>query len=120
MTKTKMTSKALKTRFSYELDKKKVFAIGYCTLQSLLHFYSPDFYTAGVYGWNYDSYYINGYVINTGYRGMWGYSVDYDLSREYELKAEKIIYDNSIGYEKQRELVNNLLMEYLKKATLQA
>lgn len=120
MTKTKMTSKALKTRFSYELNKKKVFAIGYCTLQSLLYFYSPDFYTAGVYGWNYDCYIIDGYVINTGYREMFGYSVDYDLSREYDLKAEKIIYDFSISYEKQKELVNNLLMEYLKKATLQA
>lgn len=120
MTKTKMTNKALKERYFYELRQKKVFAIGYCTLQSLLHFHSPDFYTAGGYGWNYDSYYINGYVINTGYRGMFGYSVDYDLSRDYDLQAEKIIYDNSIGYEKQRELVNNLLMEYLQKATLQA
>lgn len=121
-----MTSKALKERFNYELRQHRVFAIGYCTLQYLLYFQSPSFYTCGGYGWNYDSYYIvdtkNGldYVINTGYRGMFGYSVDYDLSREYELQAEKIIYDNSIGYEKQKELVDNLLMEYLKKASEQA
>ncbi len=120
MTKIKVTSKALKERFYYELKHKKVFSIGYCTLQSLLYFHSPVFYTCGAYGWNYDTYIIGDYVINTGYRGMFGYSVDYDLSREYELKAEKIIYDYSIGYEKQKELVNNLLMEYLKKAELQA
>ena len=88
MTKIKMTSKALKECFSYELKQKKVFSIGYCTLQHLLHFHSPSYYTCGGYGWNYDTYIIGDYVINTGYRGMFGYSVDYDLSREYELKAE--------------------------------
>ena len=120
MKKIKITSKALKERFYYELRQKKVFSIGYCTLQYLLYFHSPIFYTCGVYGWNYDTYIIGDYVINTGYRGMFGYSVDYDLSREYELKAEKIIADYSIGYEKQKELVDNLLMEYLNKAQLQA
>ena len=120
MTKIKVTSKALKERFYYELRQKKVFSIGYCTLQSLLYFYGPVFYTCGTYGWNYDTYVIGDYVINTGYRGMFGYSVDYDLSREYELKAEKIICDHSIDFEKQKELVDNLLMEYLNKAYLQA
>lgn len=120
MTKIKVTNKALKNMLYYELREKKVFSIGYCTLQYLLYFHSPNFYTCGSYGWNYDSYIIGDYAINTGYRGMFGYSVDYDLSREYELQAEKILNDNSIDYEKKRELVNNLLMEYLKKAQLQA
>lgn len=126
MNKTKLTSKALKERFSYELRQHRVFAFGYCSLQYLLYFHSPDFYTSGGYGWNYDSYYIvdavNGvdYVINTGYRGMFGYSVDYDLSHSYENKAAAIVNDYTIEYEERKAKVEALLLEYLKKASEQA
>lgn len=120
MNKTRTTSKALKERYSNELHNKKVFALEYCTIQNLLRFVDPDFYTCGVYGWNYDNYYFEGFVINTGYRGMWGYSVNYYLSREYNLKAEEIIYNYNISYEEQKKQVTELLREYLNKAKEQA
>lgn len=120
MNKGKMTSKALKEMFSYELRQCKVFSIGYCTLQYLLYFHSPCFYTSGVYGWNYDSYFINNeYVINTGYRGMFGYSVDYDLSHSYENKAAAIVNDYSIVYSDNLfNRVNMLKDEYVKDIQL--
>lgn len=112
MSKQKITTKALKDRLYY----KKVFKVGYCDLSYLLHFQSPDYYTCGVYGWNYDCYIIGEYAINTGYRGMFGTVTNcYNLSREYNEKAWEIIKDWSIPYEEQEKQVNALLMEYLHK-----
>jgi hypothetical protein len=47
---------------------------------------------------------------------MVGNPIGYDLLRDYELKAEKIRYDNSLSYEEQRDKVNALLYELLDKA----
>jgi len=41
---------------------------GYCELQDALQGIEPDYYTAGVYGWNCDVYTIAGLTICTGYR----------------------------------------------------
>lgn len=46
--------------------------VGYCMGQSLLRDIEPDYYTAGIYGWNFDVYQIAGLTICTGYRGMIG------------------------------------------------
>ena len=59
--------------------------VGYCDAQHLLSGIEPDYYTAGVYGWNCDIYRIAGLTICTGYRGMIGApAVD---TAEYERKA---------------------------------
>lgn len=42
--------------------------VGYCDLQDALSGIDPDYYTAGVYGWNCDVYVIAGLAICTGYR----------------------------------------------------
>ena len=42
--------------------------VGYCDLQGVLSGIDPDYYTAGVYGWNCDVYTIAGLTICTGYR----------------------------------------------------
>ena len=42
--------------------------VGYCDLQNVLSGITPDYYTAGVYGWNCDVYNIAGLNICTGYR----------------------------------------------------
>ena len=42
--------------------------VGYCDLQDALSGITPDYYTAGVYGWNCDVYVIAGLAICTGYR----------------------------------------------------
>lgn len=57
---------------------------------------------------------------NTTKYFLWGHSVDYNLSKEYEEKARKIVCDWSISYEEQKKQVNILLAEYLQKAQEQA
>ena len=61
--KTKTTKRAI--MHAYE----NVIKVGYDALQDALKWREPDFYTAGVYGWNSDVYVIDyGTVIVTGYR----------------------------------------------------
>ena len=48
---------------------RNVIKVGYCDLQKALKWREPNFYTAGVYGWNADVYVIDcDTVIVTGYR----------------------------------------------------
>lgn len=61
--KTKTTKRAI--MHAYE----NVIKVYYCDLQDALKWREPDFYTAGIYGWNSDVYVIDyGTVIVTGYR----------------------------------------------------
>ena len=61
--KTKITKKAIMTTYP------NVIKVGYCDLQDALKWREPNFYTAGVYGWNADVYVIDcDTVIVTGYR----------------------------------------------------
>ena len=59
--------------------------VGYCGAQYLLSGIEPDYYTAGVYGWNCDIYRIAGLTICTGYRGMVGEPAV--LTADYEQRA---------------------------------
>ena len=48
---------------------RNVIKVGYCDMQDALKWREPNFYTAGVYGWNADVYVISyDTVIVTGYR----------------------------------------------------
>lgn len=95
----------------------KLLSVGYCEMQHLLQYQSPVAYTAGTYGWNFDAYQINDVTICTGYRGMpknKRMNDNWQLVREYEKKAEKIIYSVS-NYQDKIEIVNGYLSELLKK-----
>ena len=111
----KTTAKAVREAYG-----KKIRA-GYCSMQELLAYENRKAYTSGVYGWNFDVYEIynpiNGgtYIITTGYRGMVGEPVDYDLLRQYETEAEKIHYSREIDYEAKPEKIRALLYEFLSK-----
>lgn len=59
--------------------------VGYCDAQYLLGYCTPDYYTAGIYGWNCDIYRIAGLTICTGYRGMVGEPAV--LTADYERRA---------------------------------
>lgn len=66
-----------------DIDKSNMVALGYCQIQHTLNFFGEEFkvgYNAGIYGWNYDLYCINGVSIATGY------NVPY---REYSNKGMK-------------------------------
>lgn len=50
-------------------------SVSYCDLQSLLYCKSANYYTCGVYGWNFDAFILEGrngrtICVTTGYRGM--------------------------------------------------
>ena len=61
--KTQTTKKVITGAF------ENVIKVGYCDMQDALKWREPNFYTAGVYGWNSDVYVIDyDTVIVTGYR----------------------------------------------------
>ena len=61
--KTQISKKAIMNTY------KNVIRVGYCDLQRALTWREPNYYTAGVYGWNADVYVIDDEtVIVTGYR----------------------------------------------------
>ena len=87
---------------------------GYCSLQYLLWFQSRDFYTTGVYGWNFDAYVFGNYCITTGYRNMICH-VEAKNVNEYDNKASEILKDSSLSYEEQKSKINALLKQFLEK-----
>lgn len=92
----------------------KVIGVSYCRLQYLLYYKKPVAYTCGVYGWNADIYEVEpGIAICTGYRAFGDVKVDYELMREYDEKAEKIICNSKI--ENVKEELDKLLKEFLEK-----
>lgn len=109
MIKAKVTEKQIKEGY------RNIITISYCEAQNLLRYKNPIFYTSGVYGWKSDIYIINNNtIISTGYAPISGIR-DYELVEEYEQKANKINHNYNIEYEKQQELVNKLLDEFIKK-----
>ena len=61
--KTQITKKSIMNAY------RNVIKVGYCDMQDALKWREPNFYTAGVYGWNADVYVIDyETVIVTGYR----------------------------------------------------
>lgn len=90
--------------------------VGYCDLQYLLMYKNAYGYNCGVYGWNFDSYYINGIVINTGYRSMVGNKVDYKLINEYNEKARTLQDKQNLTYNQKKAFTERLLQNFIKKA----
>ena len=69
-----------------------VIKVGYCYLQTLLKFRSPNAYTASkTYGWRADIYEITpNTVIVTGYAPFGNIAPDYVTVKKYEDKAEEL------------------------------
>ena len=82
----------------YETTKKAILSnypnvikVGYCDLQTLLKFRSPNAYTASkTYGWRADIYEITpNTVIVTGYAPFGNIAPDYVTVKKYEEKAQE-------------------------------
>lgn len=71
---------------------KNVYYAGYCDLQYIMHGTNPEYYNAGVYGWNWDAYadFKTNTVITTGYRNMIGKRVPDELIEKYTERAKEI------------------------------
>ena len=109
--KLKATQKAVKEGY------RNIIKIGYCNLQYLLYYKSPIAYTNGIYGWNADIYEIGGGVaISTGYRPFGDINANYELVREYEKKAEKIVLSwDEYEHTEKLKMLDELLNEFVKK-----
>lgn len=88
-------------------------AVGYCDAYYLLSYENKLCYTAGVYGWNFDAYQIDGVLITTGYRNLIGKRPQF--LDKYEKKAEKIAKDYSLDYDARKKKIKKLLLEWIKK-----
>ena len=88
-------------------------------MQNLLRYLNPIAYSAGVYGWSCDYYYIDDVdvVISTGYGPISTKNMikDTDLIKKYEDKANKINNNYMLDYNTQKNKVNKLLIKLLKK-----
>lgn len=106
----KTTQKNIKENYA------AIISIGYCDAWYLLYFEDPIAFTSGIYGWNADIYEKNNIAIVTGYRPFGNIHVDYDIIRDYNKKAQAIIEDRSIEYERKKDLVNDLLLDFRSEA----
>ncbi len=76
-----------------EINKENMVALSYCQCQTILDLFAYDYkvgYNAGIYGWNYDLYVINGISIVTGY------NVPYCQYCNKELKNKLINLENEV------------------------
>lgn len=90
-----------------------IFKAGYCELYYLLHGagLERDGYNSGIYGWNYDVYYISQAAITTGYRNMPGYRLK--NAAAYEEQAKAICNDWAIDSDTRRNECRRLLIELI-------
>lgn len=105
----KTTAKAIRQGANFPMSA------GYCDLHYLLYFHSPNAYTCGVYGWNFDVYEVYGITICTGYRGMVGKRLEH--IQEYEQKAFDIIHGDE---DNKRDKVEQLLEEFCERQNVYA
>lgn len=90
--------------------------IGYCDAWYLLKGIEPIAYTAGIYGWNEDIYYVgNNTYIATGYRPHGTRKVPYELLEAYEKQAKAICEGND-DYGTKIAKIAEIRKEFLKSA----
>lgn len=102
--KTKITKKAIMSAY------RNVIKVGYCDMQDALKWSEPNFYTAGVNGWNSDVYVIDyDTVIVTGYRPFG----NVELPREVidTLNKCAVSVTHYLEYDTAKNYLNNNLAE---------
>lgn len=69
---------------------------------------TPDYYNAGVYGWNCDIYVVGtDTVVMWGYRSTFGKKIPHELWEKYHLQAKEIWRKFPNFTERQNELEKN-------------
>ena len=89
-------------------------SIPYATLQSLLSYIQPFGYNAGIYGWNFDCYDIDGVLLMTGYRTI-GKTVDRSIINKYEKQAD-FLNNQDISYESKKKEALRLLNQFIDES----
>lgn len=110
MGKIKTTARSIKSAYA----PNYLFRTGYCAIQTLFHYDEPKAYTCGTYGWNFDLYDVEGVGITTGYRGMLGHQIPSEITKDFETRAEKIVYGNDTAWENKKAELKKLQIEFIK------
>lgn len=106
----KTTQKEIRANFN------KIICVPYCELQTLLNYESPVAYTVRREGWAADIYDMGGGVaIVTGYAPFGNVRPGYDICCKYEKQAEKIRYNYTLSYDRQRDMLKSLAKEFVKE-----
>lgn len=106
----KTTQKEIRANFN------KIICVGYCNLQTVLDYESPIAYTSRREGWAADIYDMGGGVaIVTGYAPFGNVRPGYDICRKYEKQAEKIRYNYTLSYDRQRDMLKSLAKKFVKE-----
>lgn len=87
---------------------------GYCDICYILSYYNRIGYTAGVYGWNEDIYYINWEYISTGYRPTG--ERPKNMKNWIKLNEKIKNWDSSEPYEKRLKKVQNAVSKLIEGA----
>lgn len=102
--KTKITKKAIMGAY------RNIIKVGYCDMQDALKWREPNFFTAGVYGWNSDVYVIDyDTVIVTGYRPFGNVELPREVIDKLNKCAESITRD--LNYDLAKIYLKNNLDE---------
>ena len=113
MKKIKLTKKQIIDSFP------TVLKVSYCSMQNLLHLKKASFYTGSkTYSWTSDIYVINDDVaISTGYQPIGNTKINYELLKQYDDHAAKIIalYPTKINYSTMEIKLNILLNDFILK-----
>lgn len=94
----------------YVIESYKVLKVGYCALQTLLAYETPQYYTAGVYGWNADVYVFGDVAICTGYRPFGVAAIDARLAEDH---AIRIMREKNMTSTERKQAIGELLNKFL-------
>lgn len=92
--KVKVTKKQIKNNYA------NIVCVGYCGLSQILRYFTPNYYTCGVYGWNADVYDFGSFAICTGYRPFG----NIDLTFEEEEHLNKMQFNGTREEREQQAL----------------
>lgn len=100
--KVRVSAKELRQRFGGRTITLGTFSPNY-----LMAYNSPDYYTCGMYGWNFDAVVFGNTLICWGDRGTFGKLADYDRIQFYENKAKEI-YEHLYKDYSQEEVIKKI------------
>ena len=102
-----------------EFKGSNVLKVNYCKLQYLLSYKQPFAYSSGVNGWSCDYYYLDNFIISTGYQPI-GQAVNYEALKHYENLACKIVNNLNTTYKEKITLIDNLIQDFINDPTIKA
>lgn len=108
-------------------NNNTIIGFGYCEIQNLERYLTPNAYTCGIYGWRADFYEFDGFTISTGYQPLTYYFTKLNKKRglfikaeilKLEKKLEKRLYNwqNCGDWDKGRKEINKKIEKIYKKA----